>query len=428
MKIAIVGSGISGLTCAYHLSETHDVTVFEAAGYVGGHTNTIQVARGNKNFSIDTGFIVFNDRTYPNFIRLLDELGVDSQPTTMSFSVRNDQKNLEYRGADLNGFFAQRKNLWRPRFYQMLRDMLKFNKIARQYLDANNTDDETVEHFFGSRSFSREFIEDYFLPMGAAIWSCPTGTLKSFPIRFIMEFYANHGLLSVNDRPQWRVVSGGSNSYIPPLVSRFADRIRLNTPVLSVERSESGVQVITPDDSQFFDHVIFACHSDQALKILGRHATNLENEFLLAFPYEKNIAILHTDQSVMPRNQRAWACWNYWVDPLDLEKAMVTYNMNMLQGIEHDETFFVSLNCESRIEPSHVIRSIEYHHPIFSTKRKSIQAQHDRLIDHRNISYCGAYWGNGFHEDGVVSGLRVIEKIKEKTSNRKTSPELISVK
>jgi predicted NAD/FAD-binding protein len=422
MKIAIIGAGISGLTAAYHLNRQHDVHLFEAGDYVGGHTNTIDVDVNGETLAVDTGFIVFNDRTYPNFIRLLNEIGVGWQDTTMSFSVRCDHDKLEYRGADLNGFFAQRKNLVRPSFYRMLRDMLRFNRMSSEFLDADGPD-ISVEEFFQKHKFSRQFIQHYFLPMGAAIWSCPTSTFSQFPIRFIVEFYSNHGLLSVNDRPQWHVIRGGSKSYIQPLTRDFADRICLSSPVDRVTRGDSGMNVHVNGAAHDFDHVIFACHSDQALRILGSNATANEREILSEFPYEKNIATVHTDHSVLPKQRRAWACWNYWMDAQNTAKATVTYNMNQLQGLASRETFCVTLNCQEQIDPSKIIRTIAYEHPIFTTKRAAVQSRHDELIANENASFCGAYWGNGFHEDGVKSALAVVEKINRySTANSPGDP------
>ncbi len=413
MKIAILGAGISGLTAAYYLSPQHDVTVFEAGARVGGHTNTIDVELDGERQAVDTGFIVFNDRTYPNFCRLMDELQVASQPTTMSFSVRCDRTGLEYRGADLNGFFAQRRNLFRPSFYRFLADLVRFNRRGIEVLEAqeqNRLDEEmSVAEFFRREKFSPQFIEQYFLPMGSAVWSCPRGTFEQFPIRFILEFYRHHGLLSLRDRPQWRVICGGSQQYVGPLTRRFANRIQTNATVQSVQRDKGGVEIRTNDSAARFDHVVFACHSDQALKILGSGATAVERELLGAFPYEENVAVLHTDHKVLPKTKRAWACWNYHLPADAQEKATVTYNMNLLQGLRSKNTFCVTLNGEREIDPTKILRRLVYHHPIFTTQRSIAQRRHAELLGANRSSFCGAYWGNGFHEDGVASALRVVE-------------------
>jgi len=436
MRIGVIGSGISGLTAAYYLSKNHQVEVFEANSYVGGHTNTIGVDDEKGPLAVDTGFIVFNDRTYPNFIRLLREIGVPWQDTMMSFSVRSDRDDLEYRGADLNGFFAQRKNLVRPSFYRMLLDLIKFNRLSIEFL--TSTDSEiSVKQFFEQNRFSRQFIEHYFLPMGSAIWSCPTSTIEEFPIRFIIDFYKHHGLLSVNDRPQWHVIKGGSNSYIPALTKQFSDSIHLNNPVVGVERmgvrtsesrfngtaSESDRRVIvkTQSEEHAFDHIVFACHSDQALKILGKQATETESELLSSFPYEKNVAVLHTDTDLLPKRKNAWACWNYLLDESEREKSTVTYNMNMLQSLDSDKTYCVTLNCQDRIREESIIRTIDYHHPIFNLRRSEIQPRHSELLGPNNTSFCGAYWGNGFHEDGVKSALAVVNHLCRSEYNQPTN-------
>lgn len=416
MKIAIVGAGISGLTAAYYLNPNHEITVFEANSYIGGHTNTIEVESHGQTYSIDTGFIVFNDRTYPCFCNLLEELGVEAQNTPMSFSVSCEKSGLEYRGADLNGLFAQRRNLFNFRYLKLLKDLLRFNKGSQSILDDQN-EQQTVSEFFKEHPYSEYFIQKYFLPMASAIWSCPHETILDFPIRFIVEFYRNHGLLSVNDRPQWKVIRGGSKQYISPLVRSFRNRIRLETPVSSVSRSdELGVQIESRFGSETFDHVIFACHSDQALRILGVEATETEKEILSQFPYEKNIAVLHTDETVLPRSRRAWACWNYHVHKEDASKATVTYNMNILQGLESKETFCVTLNCSERVNPKKELRRISYHHPVFSKGRKNYQDRHKELIGPNHTSFCGAYWGNGFHEDGVVSAMAVSNYLNQPLS------------
>lgn len=419
MKVAIIGAGISGLTAAYRLSTIHDVTVFEANDYPGGHTNTVDIELDGEHHAIDTGFIVFNDWTYPNFIALLNELHVKSLPTSMSFSVRCDSANLEYNGSSLNGLFSQRSNLIRPAFYRMLRDILRFNKEACGLMFSKSVSDETtVGEFLRRNKYSLEFAEHYILPMGSAIWSCPVGTFETFPIRFIVEFYKNHGLLSVRNRPVWRVVEGGSKSYVTQMVKRFQDRVRLNTPIDKIARTASGV-VITPKNKppETFDHVVFGCHSDQCLRMLS-DATPVEQSVLTEFPYERNVAILHTDESVLPKKRRAWAAWNYLLNertsPSDAHPATVTYQMNMLQHLKSRHSFNVTLNSDQNISPAKVLRRLEYSHPVFTVRRAAAQRRHSELINANRTSYCGAYWGNGFHEDGVVSAIRVCDALMPK--------------
>lgn len=411
MKIAIIGGGISGLTAAYGLYQHHDLTLFEANSYIGGHTNTIDVELDGERHAIDTGFIVFNYNTYPNFTRILNDLDIASQPTSMSFSMKCARTGLEYRGADLNGLFAQRRNLLSFPFYRLLKDILRFNKQSLSIL-ASKEESQTVGEYLTRERYSKEFLEQYFLPMGSAIWSCPLGVFEKFPIRFIVEFYKNHGILAIRDLPQWRVIRGGSKCYVEAMITRFASSIRTNSPVISVIRKEDFVEICPRGSSpERFDHVIFACHSDQALNILGENAAPIERELLSAFPYEKNVAQLHTDISVLPRNRRAWACWNYFAPPGSNEKATVTYNMNLLQNLNSSNTFSVTLNGEDRVDPNKVIRRINYEHPIFSVGRSAAQRRHSEVINQRRTSFCGAYWGNGFHEDGVNSALTVCDAL-----------------
>lgn len=424
MKIAIIGSGISGLTAAHYLRQRHDITLFEANAYVGGHTNTIDVELEGERHRVDTGFIVFNDWTYPNFIRLLHEIGVPSQPTSMSFSVRCDLTGLEYNGSNLNGLFAQRRNLLRPSFYRMLRDILRFNRESPTLLKSDN-EELTIGEYVRQGSYSREFVDHYLYPMGSAIWSCPPDKFAQFPIRFIVEFYRNHGLLSVTKRPIWRVIQNGSRTYVDALTRPFQDRIVLNCPVQSVRRSSEGVEVNSKARGrERFDHVVFACHSDQALKLLA-DPTAKETELLGAFPYEANVAVLHTDITVLPRRRRAWAAWNYHVQSTESDKATVTYNMNILQGLHSKHVFCVTLNGEDRISPERIIQRIAYQHPIYTTRRAAAQRRHHQLIDVNHTSFCGAYWGNGFHEDGVNSALAVCNSLN---ANKTASPAVTTGK
>jgi predicted NAD/FAD-binding protein len=412
MRIAIIGAGISGLTAAYRLSQHHEITLFEANDYLGGHTHTVDVELGGERQVIDTGFIVFNDWTYPNFIALLNELRVASRPTSMSFSVRCDRTGLEYNGSSLNGLFAQRRNLLRPSFHRMIRDILRFNREGPELVLSRPVDDAmTVGEFLTQQRYSREFADQYLLPMGAAIWSCPTGTFAEFPIRFIVEFYRNHGLLSVRHRPTWRVIEGGSRTYVAGMLPRFRDRVRLNTPVESVRRTTESVEV-TPREQpvERFDHVVFACHSDQALRMLA-DPTATEQELLGAFPYERNSAVLHTDESLLPRRRLAWASWNYQIPAEPTAHATVSYCMNILQHLRSQHTFCVTLNSDDRIDPAKILGRFEYHHPIFTTRRATMQARHREVLNVNRTSFCGAYWGNGFHEDGVNSALAVCDAL-----------------
>jgi predicted NAD/FAD-binding protein len=420
MKIAIVGSGISGLVAAHKLRRNHEITVFEAGDRIGGHTNTVLAEWQGESHWIDTGFIVFNDWTYPNFIALLDELKVESQPTSMSFSVRCDRTGLEYNGTSLNGVFAQRRNLMRPSFLRMIRDILRFNREAPAALKQHG-DEVTLGDYLRAEGYSPQFSDQYLLPMGAAIWSCPPGTFAEFPLRFIVEFYQNHGLLSVTNRPTWRVITGGSRSYVEAITKPFFDRFRLNSPVASVERTAEAATVVTRDGQrESFDHVVLACHSDQALRMLA-NPTTVEREVLEAIPYGRNTAVLHTDTTLLPRSKRAWASWNYQVreeGATGADRSTVTYNMNMLQHLRSRHTYCVSLNCDEWIDPAKVIRRFVYHHPVFTTRRAAAQRRHAELLDANRTSFCGAYWGAGFHEDGVKSALAVCNALEARRHPR----------
>ncbi|MDO7896040.1 NAD(P)/FAD-dependent oxidoreductase [Pseudomonas citrulli] len=413
MRIAIIGSGIAGLTCAHLLSRKHEVTVFEAAEWIGGHTHTVDVDWHGQRHAIDTGFIVFNDWTYPNFIRLLDQLKVASRPTEMSFSVHDPLTGLEYNGHDLNTLFAQRRNLVSPGFWGMLRDILRFNRQALADLDHRRIDaDTTLGAYLGAQGYGQRFIDHYIVPMGSAIWSMSRADMLDFPLQFFVGFCRNHGLLSVNQRPQWRVIEGGSRSYIAPLCRPFAERIRLNCKVRRVGRDEGGVTLTTAAGPERFDSVVFACHSDQALALLETPSVQ-ERAVLGAIRYADNDVVLHTDSRLLPRRRKAWASWNYRLGGGDQAPAAVTYNMNILQGLQASDTFCVSLNQTALVDPARIIARFQYAHPQYSLAASAAQAGQAQLQGRQFSYYCGAYWGNGFHEDGVVSALKVAEHFGE---------------
>ena len=413
MKIAIIGSGIAGNTVAYHLHKAHDITVFEAGNHVGGHTHTHDIGLLGRDHAVDTGFIVFNDRTYPNFIRMLDALGVASQPSDMSFSVRCEKTGLEYNGTSLNSLFAQRRNLLRPRFYRMIRDILRFNHECLELLKDGS--EIRLGDYLAQKGYGQDFIELYIVPMGSAIWSTDTKSMLDFPARFFVRFFHHHGMLTVNDRPQWRVVKGGSARYVDQLIKGFRSKIRLNNPVLKVRRLKRSVRVTSlHGGEEAFDWVFFACHSDQALAML-HDASPQEREILGAIPYQENSIFLHHDARMMPRRKLAWAAWNYHVTPTPMDRVAVTYNMNILQGIESVEPLLVTLNHTDQINPAKVIKRLTYHHPVYTTAGAAAQARHAEISGHQRTAYCGAYWRNGFHEDGVVSALAALRHFEEAT-------------
>ncbi len=403
MKIAIIGSGIAGNVVAHRLHRDHDITVFESGGHIGGHTHTHAIELNGESHAIDTGFIVFNDWTYPHFIALLDELGVESQASAMSFSVRNEASGLEYNGTTLNTLFAQRRNLLRPSFHRMLRDIMRFNREAPRLLESGA--EVALGEYLRAHAYSREFITDYLVPMGAAIWSTDPARMLAFPARYFVRFFHNHGMLSVNARPQWRAIRGGSARYVEKLVAPFRHRVRLNTPVESVRRMPDGVMVKARGaEAARFDQLFLACHADQALRLLA-DATPLEREVLGAIPYQENEAVLHTDTSLLPRARRAWAAWNYHVLREEGERVALTYNMNILQSLVSRETFCVTLNHSAGIDPDRIIKRLVYHHPLYTPAGVAAQQRQAEVNGARRTYFCGAYWRFGFHEDGVVSAI-----------------------
>lgn len=408
-KIAVIGAGISGLLSAYLLSREHDVTLFEANEYLGGHTHTKSVQSGGKTYSVNTGFIVYNDWTYPNFIKVMDQLGVASEESEMSFSVRDENTRLEYNGTSLNSLFAQRSNLLKPGFWLMIKDILRFNKQTVEMVENDSiSDTQSLGDFVKENGYSDRFVNHYIVPMGSAIWSASVDVMMEFPLKFFLKFFNNHGMLSVDNRPQWRVISNGSRSYIEPLIEPFKDNIYLNTPISEVTRSVDSVLIKTLAGEQHkFDQVVFSCHSDQALAMLT-DATELENDILGAIPYQMNEVVLHTDRRLMPKRKLAWAAWNYHIPQRLSEYAMVTYHMNALQNFtDAPDDFMVTLNRTAEIAPGKIIDKYDYAHPVFTMDGIAAQQRHGEINNINRSHFCGAYWFNGFHEDGVNSALRV---------------------
>ncbi len=400
--IAIIGSGIAGLTCAHTLAPHHNISVYEANDYIGGHTHTVKVEKDGEISDIDTGFIVFNDRTYPNFIELIERLGVKYQPTEMSFSVKNDRLDLEYNGNNLNTLFAQRSNLVRPRFWSMVKDIVRFNKQVRNAANENGT--LTIGQFLQENSYSALFIENYLLPIISAIWSMGLESCMDFPLQFFVRFFDNHGLLDITNRPQWFTIEGGSSSYIEPLTAGFRDRIRLSTPVVKVARADKKVQVSTAQDTIVFDEVVFACHGKQALSLLQESSAE-EKSVLRQFQTSANDVVVHSDISFLPKRKLAWASWNYNMVDSARVQTTLTYNMNILQCLSKKNTYLVTLNQE--IPEKHVLQCFTYNHPVYNIAAIQAQQRWDDISGHNNSHFCGAYWFNGFHEDGVKSALRV---------------------
>ena len=399
---------MSGLVCAHLLSERHDVTVFEANDYAGGHTNTVRVDTADETHRVDTGFIVLNDRTYPNFERLLSRLGVATQRSDMSFSV-SDGGDFEYNGAGANGLFARRSHLLRPSFHRMIRDLMRFNREAPALVGLNGSG-PTLGEFLDDGGYSDEFVKRLIVPQASAVWSADPRDLRHFPASVLAEFFDNHGQFGFRDRPRWRAVAGGSSRYVERLCEPIGDRLRLSTPVARVERFDDRVE-LTPAGAgaETFDEVILAVHSDQALRMLG-DASAAESQILGAIPYQPNEVVLHTDASLLPRRRRAWASWNFHLTDEPVERTTVTYHMNRLQSLTADRQFCVTLNRTEAIDPERVLSVREFSHPVFSHRALTAQRRWDEVSGVRRTHYCGAYWGYGFHEDGVQSALRVCER------------------
>ncbi len=409
-RIAVVGSGISGLTVAHLLSSRHEVTVFEANDYIGGHTHTVPVDMAGRRYAVDTGFIVCNDWNYPSFFRLMARLSVDMQPTQMSFSVRNDVMDLEYNGHNLNTLFAQRSNLARPGFYRFITDILTFNKAAKNALDESPQSAVTLDEFVSRLRLGDMFRNNYLLPMVAAIWSCSVRQAGDFPLAFFLRFFHNHGLLNIRDRPQWHVLKGGSHSYIEPLIAPFKERLYLQSPVVSIANKSGSVEVVTSHGSQVYDQVVVACHSDQALQLLAQ-PTELERRILGAMAYQDNQVVLHSDPAVMPKRKTAWASWNFMAGAVEGNRLpQVSYYMNTLQRLDCDEPLLVTLNADHKIRPDKVIQKFNYAHPVYSEQAVTAQKRREAICGVNRIHYCGAYWYNGFHEDGVRSALDVCRR------------------
>ncbi len=451
MKIAVVGTGVSGMLAGRLLAGPHDVTLFEADARIGGHVHTVDVQRTARalpvdvqhtartvpvdvqrtarTLPVDTGFIVCNDRTYPNFLRLLRILGVETQPSKMSFSVACRRTGLEYNGTSLNTLFAQRSNLFRPSFHRMVRDILRFHREAPAVLTSGD-ESLTLGDLLDRGGYGREFCEHYLLPMGGAVWSAAAAEMREFPALNFVQFFSNHGMLSVNDRPEWRVVRGGSRTYAEALIAPIRDRIRIQSAVTAVRRFDDRVEVTTrTHGTERFDHVVLAAHSDQSLAMLTDASAD-ERAILGAIPYQPNVAVLHTDESVMPKRQLAWASWNYHLGA-DRAGVAVTYWMNELQTLAGPTNWFVTLNDVDGIDPAKVIRRIDYHHPTYRREGVAAQKRWSDIDGVRRTSFCGAYWSYGFHEDGVRSALRVAERfgrslddLEHESETARSSPAL----
>ncbi|HEY0963642.1 MAG TPA: FAD-dependent oxidoreductase [Pseudomonadales bacterium] len=424
MKIAVIGSGIAGMSAAYYLADYHDITLYESSVRLGGHTATLDVQDSDGTpLAIDTGFIVYNDRTYPLFIEMLDKLGIETRPTRMSFSVSDAQSGLEYAGSSLDTLFAQRRNIASPRFWRLVQDILRFNREVETDIDADpaiaaGTLGDYLRHY----RYSREFREYYLVPMGAAIWSSNHEVIEGFQLGFFVRFFRNHGLLQLKDRPQWRTIAGGSRSYIAPLTASYRDNIRLATPVRQVRRNVwhrgmPQVCVTTKHHHEYYDQVIFACHSDQALLMLA-DATPAEKSVLGAIPYTRNEVVLHTDSSLLPRNRRTWSSWNVGLGNGIADKPVLTYNMNILQGLRSPQTWCVTLNHTGAIREEHVHAVCHYEHPLFSLAGIAAQQRWIEINGVLDTWYCGAYWRNGFHEDGVWSAHRVATALQARAALR----------
>ncbi len=407
MKIAIIGSGISGNTLAYYLNPHHQIALFESNDRIGGHSHTHHIDVFNQKVSVDTGFIVFNKKTYPNFLKLLHELKVPYENSAMSFSVKDSQKDFEYNGTNLNALFAQRKNFINPSFYKMIREILRFNKSSIILLSGD--EEISLGDYLKRERYSDFFKKYYILPMGSAIWSSNIKTMMQFPAKFFIQFFNNHGMLNINDRPQWLTISGGSINYVDKMIKPFRKKIKLNQNIKYVERKKDHIAIHHKDRVEKFDWVFFACHSDEALKLIKSPSFH-EKNILKAIPYTDNEVILHYDDHFMPKRKLAWAAWNYHIDDNANSPASLTYNMNILQNLKTEVPLLVTLNPLQKINKKKIIKTLSYAHPQYSLRSIEAQSKYHLISGVNRTSFAGAYWGNGFHEDGVKSALDAIQQ------------------
>ena len=406
-KIAVIGTGIAGDVVSYYLNQDHDITVFEKNNYVGGHSHTHSVSSPEGDYQVDSGFIVFNYETYPQFTRLLQKLGVEVQTSEMSFGVRCERTGLEYMGSTLNSLFTQRRNFFRPSFWGMLIDIIRFNRNGASLLDEGDTA-ISLEDYLKKEAYGKAFKEDYLLPMASAVWSADKNMMSRFPAKYLIRFFYNHGLLKIFNRPQWYVIKGGSKEYVDAITRGHRHAIRLDTAVNSISRSDTGVIIKTSVDQESFDYVFLACHSDQALSLLA-NPRELEREILGAITYQKNDAVLHTDTSLLPKNRRAWAAWNYHRLEREQDQVAMTYNMNILQNFSCETQFCVTLNNTSAVDPSKIIAKMRYEHPVYTPESVAAQGRQREINGQDRIYFCGAYWRYGFHEDGVASAMSALD-------------------
>lgn len=409
MRIAIIGSGVAGLGSAWLLSRQHEVVLFERESRLGGHTHTHDIERFGQRYRIDTGFIVHNRQHYPLLSRLFGELGVATQPTRMSFSVCDERNGLEYNAENLDTLFCQRRNLLSPPFWRMVRDITRFYREAPALLQSAD-DGPSLGDYLEKEGYSTLFIEDHLLPMASALWSSPQAQIRTFPAKYLVAFMANHQMLQVDKRLQWRVVTGGSDRYVQAMTANWPVQVRLNSVVQSVQRTATSVHIKTAEGDHSFDHVVLACHSDQALALLADPSA-AEQAVLGAIAYQHNDVVLHTDARVLPRHKKAWAAWNAQVADDASAACSVSYCMNVLQSIQSPEPFVVSLNRSDAIDPDRVIARMDYQHPVYTHASVAAQAQRAQINGHNRTWYCGAYWGFGFHEDGLRSGVEVAQAL-----------------
>lgn len=406
MRIAIIGAGISGLVSAYLLKDDHDITVYEANGYIGGHTHTINVNNNGTTNAVDTGFIVFNEVTYPNFCNLLKKIDVASQPTSMTFSIKCEKTGFEYNVENLKTLFAQRKNLFSVSFYRMLWEIFRFRRAFDTILNDRDAD-IGIRAYLQTHGYSDRFIDQFVVPIGSSLWSADPDAFGDFPLGTFVQFFKNHGFINIKNPLQWRVITGGSKRYVDKLTASFKERIRTQCPVLEIRRLPDHVDVTSGSGAtETYDEVILAVHSDQALAMLS-DASPTETEILNAIPYQENLVQLHTETAIMPERRSIWASWNYLIPSKKTGRAALTYDMNILQGLEVKEEYLVTLNYASAIAQEKEIGRYIYHHPIYTTKAPVAQARHPEISGVNRTHYCGAYWGFGFHEDGVKSALQV---------------------